>query len=84
MVDMICQIDPSYKKNVIVTKTGKKIMYGKLTKAIYSTLLGAILFYEKLKKQLEDWNFEQNPYDECTFNKMVNGDQLTVQFHVDD
>ena len=47
-------------------------------------MLGAILFYEKLKKQLEDWDFEQNPYDECTFNKMVDGEQLTVQFHVDD
>ena len=84
MVDMICQINPEYKKNVIVTKAGKKIIYGKLTKAIYGTLLGAILFYEKLKSQLEEWDFEQNPYDECTFNKMVNGEQLTVQFHVDD
>ena len=25
-----------------------------------------------------------NDYDLCTFNKMVNGEQLTVQFHVDD
>ena len=25
-----------------------------------------------------------NPYDSCTFNKMVNGSQLTVVFHVDD
>jgi len=58
---------------VITTKTGKKIMYGKLTKAIYGTLLGAILFYEKLKNQLEDCGFEQNPYDECAF-KMVDSE----------
>ena len=25
-----------------------------------------------------------NDYDMCTFNKVVNGNQLTVQFHVDD
>ena len=25
----------------------------------------------------------QNEYDMCTFNKMVNGEQITVQFHVD-
>ena len=25
-----------------------------------------------------------NPYDHCTFNKTVNGEQSTVQFHVDD
>jgi hypothetical protein len=33
---------------------------------------------------LEDWDFIINDYDECTFNKIVNGKQLTVQFHVDD
>ena len=25
-----------------------------------------------------------NPYDLCSFNKMVNGQQCTIQFHVDD
>ena len=25
-----------------------------------------------------------NDYDLCVFNKMVNGEQLTVQFHADD
>ena len=25
-----------------------------------------------------------NDYDRCTFNKMVNGEQFTVQFHPDD
>ena len=28
--------------------------------------------------------FEMNDYDECTFNKMINGKQCTIQFHVDD
>ena len=26
----------------------------------------------------------QNEYDMCTFNKMVNGEQITVKFHVND
>ena len=30
-----------------------------------------------------DHGFVQNKYDMCTFNKMVNGEQITVQFHVD-
>ena len=85
MVDMICDIDPSFKDNVLVSKrTGKKRLYAKLTKAVYGTLLGAIFFYEKLSKQLEEWGFEQYDYDRCTFNKMVNGNQLTVLYHVDD
>ena len=73
-VDMLCDINREYKNNVVVNKkTGKKKLYGKLTKAVYGTLLGAILFYEKLSKQLTDWEFEPNPYDQCTLNKMVNG-----------
>jgi hypothetical protein len=26
----------------------------------------------------------QNNYDPCTFNKIINGEQVTIQFHVDD
>ena len=85
MVDMLCDINPEYKNNVVINKkTGEKKLYGKLTKAVYGTLLGAILFYEKLSKQLIEWGFQPNPYDQCTFNKMVNGQQVTIQFHVDD
>ena len=28
--------------------------------------------------------FEMNDYDEYTFNKMINGKQCTIQFHIDD
>ena len=48
MVDMLCEIDSSLKKHVVYSKNGQKYMYGKLNKAMYGTLLGAILFYEKL------------------------------------
>ena len=37
----------------------------------------------ELSKHLIDHEFIQNEYDMCTFNKMVNGEQITVQFHVD-
>jgi hypothetical protein len=84
MVSMICDIDPKYKKNIVYGKNGKKYIYAKLTKAVYGTLLGAILFYEKLSKQLIDWGYEPNCYDRCTFNKMIDGNQITIQFHVDD
>ena len=45
--------------------------------------MGAILFYNKLKGVLEELGFKVNDYDECTFNKMEDGVQCTVQFHVD-
>ena len=59
-------------------------MYGRLDKAVYGTLLGAIVFSNKLFKYLYYYGFTQNEYDMYTFNKMVNGEHITVQFHVDD
>jgi hypothetical protein len=56
MVPMICDIDPKYKKNIVYGKNGRKYLYARLTKAVYGTLLGAILFYQKLSKQLGDMN----------------------------
>ena len=83
MVDMLIEINPKLKQYMINRK-GYKLMYGQLEKAVYSTLLGAILFYKKLATKLDEWGFTMNPYDACTWNKMINGKQLTVQAHVDD
>ena len=58
-------------------------MFGKLDKAVYGILLGTILFYEKLAVQLHEWGYVMNPYNACTFNKMVNGKQITVHFFED-
>ena len=84
MVDMMCDIDPAYKKFVLVNKkTGKKKLYGKLTKAVYGTILRAILFYQRLSGQLYNWRYTQNPYNPCTFNQIVNDKRLTIKIHVD-
>ena len=55
----------------------------KVTKGIYGTILGPILFYSKLKGVLEGLAFEVNDYDKYTFNKMVEGIQCTIQFYMD-
>ena len=47
-------------------------------------LQSALLFYHKLRKELEDYGFEVNPYDPCVANKIINGSQMTVTWHVDD
>ncbi len=44
----------------------------------------ALLFYRKLVAELLNMGFEINPYDPCVANKMVNGTQMTVRWHVDD
>jgi len=42
------------------------------------------LFWEKLSGKLKEWGFTINPYDSCVANKIVNGKQFTIVWHVDD
>jgi hypothetical protein len=56
----------------------------KLLKALYGTLQAAMLFWKDLTKNLEEWGFEINPYDWCVANKMIDGKQCTIVWHVDD
>jgi hypothetical protein len=44
----------------------------------------ALLFYRKLVSELQEMGFEINPYDPCVANKMVNGKQMTIRWHLDD
>eukprot|EP00804_Cyclotella_cryptica_P021177 CCRYP_001489-RB/>CCRYP_001489-RB protein AED:0.45 eAED:0.38 QI:0/-1/0/1/-1/0/1/0/491 len=59
-------------------------MFMKMQKAMYGMLRSSLLFYQKLVKDLEAFGFELNPYDPCVANKMVNGEQMTLTWHVDD
>ena len=47
-------------------------------------LISAMLFYHKLTKALLSYSFELNPNDLCVVNKMVNSEQLTIFWHMDD
>jgi hypothetical protein len=45
----------------------------------------SLLFYRKLRKELEGYGLIVNPYDPCVANMMTKGGkQLTVVWHVDD
>ncbi|KAG7364548.1 reverse transcriptase RNA-dependent DNA polymerase [Nitzschia inconspicua] len=83
LVQILCEIDPTYTKYLIKVK-GQKVLYVHLIKALYGMLVSAMLFCKKLKQDLIEYGFEINPYDPCVANKMVNGKQLTVTWHVDD
>ena len=60
------------------------MLYVRLSKALYGLLQSALLFYKKLRVELEDYGIEVNPYDPCVANKVVNGSQMTVTWHMDD
>ena len=55
-----------------------------MQKAIYGLLRSALLFYKKLVADLEGDRFVINPYDPCMANKTINGNQMTVCWHLDD
>ena len=55
-----------------------------MLKAMYGLLHAALLFYLKLQGDLEEFGFKMNKYDSCVANKIVNGKQMTVTWHVDD
>ena len=42
-----------------------------------------VINYNKLSKHLTYHGFVQNKYDIYTFNKMGNGEKVSVYFHVD-
>jgi hypothetical protein len=47
-------------------------------------MVASLLYYRKFVKSLTDIDFVINPYDPCVANKMIEGDQMTICFHVDD
>ena len=73
-----------YRKYITTSAKGEPMLYVSLSKALYGLLQSALLFYKKLRGELEAYGFEVNPYDPCVANKMVNGSQMTVTWHVDD
>ena len=47
-------------------------------------LEAAMLWYHEFRRKLEGIGFEFNNYDACVANRMIDGTQHTVIYHVDD
>jgi hypothetical protein len=84
MVDLLIEIDAEMYQPCVVMEGKERVMYVELLKALYGTVRAARLFWEKLSGKLLEWGFVPNPYDPCVMNKIVEGKQLTVAWHVDD
>jgi hypothetical protein len=52
--------------------------------ALFGTMVASLLYYRKFVKSLTDIDFVINPYDMCVANNMIEGDQMTICFHVED
>jgi len=82
-VDIMCRVNQDYEKFVCY-ENGKKVLYLQLLKALYGCVKSALLWYDLFSTTLKDLGFVLNPYDECVANKMINGAQCTIAWHVDD
>jgi hypothetical protein len=79
LVDILVDIAPESKD-----KKGSKQLLVQYQIAQYGTMVASLLYYRKSVKSLMDIDFVINPYDQCVTNKMIEGDQMTICFHVDD
>ena len=68
----------------MINRQWKKGIISTLKKALYGTLKAALLFYKKLVEVLTACGFELNPYDPCLGNKIINGKQCIILWHVAD
>ena len=85
LAKLMVKVVPSiYRKYITHNAKGKPVLYVQLEKAVYGTMKSALLFYHKLVEYLTSVGYEINPYDPCVANKMINGKQMTICWHVDD
>jgi hypothetical protein len=85
LVDILVQIAPDvYKSYVMTDKKGTKQLLVQCQNALDGTMVPSLLYYRKFTKSLASVRFEINPYNPCVANKIVDGQQMTICFHVDD
>jgi hypothetical protein len=84
IAEMLVRMDPKLYRKYIRDENGKAVLYVELLKALYGTLRSTLLFWKLLSSKLVLWGFMINPYDWCVTNKMIDGKQCTVLWHVDD
>jgi hypothetical protein len=72
LAEMMVQIAPQvYQKHVTMDKKGTPILYVKLQKALYGLMRASLIFYRKLRRELESYGFKVNPYDPCVANMIT-------------
>ena len=81
LVDSLVEDSPETHVSCVVCKGGTKVPHVEALQAIHGILNGALLFYLKLKEDLEGIGFAFNPCDMCLGNCMINKKQHTLFSH---
>jgi len=81
LVDLAPEVYGPYLKE---DKHGHPVLYMRILNAMYGIMRVALLYYQHFVANICSIGFELNPYDPCVANKLVNSNQLTLIWHVDD
>ena len=85
LVDILVEIAPDVSKSHVTTdKKGVKQLLVQCQNALYGTMVASLLYHRKFTKSLTDIGFKIKPYDPCVANKIIEGQQMTICYHVDD
>jgi hypothetical protein len=84
-VDILVEIAPeAYRSYISQDKKGNKNFLVQFQNALHGTMAASLLYYHKFVKSLTDTDLIINSYDPCVANKIIEGEQMTIFFHVDD
>jgi hypothetical protein len=82
-VDILVEIAPDvYKSYISKDNKGSKQLLVQCQNTLYGTMVASLLYYRKIVKSLTEIDFVINPYDPYIANKMIEGNQMTICFHV--
>ena len=82
MVNLMCEVNPEFAKYVV--REGRtKALYVELNKALYSCVQLALLWYETFSRALQEFGFVVNLYHLCVANAMIDRNQCTIAWFVD-
>jgi hypothetical protein len=84
LVDLLLEISSEIYSSFVVNEGKSKVLYVQMNKALYGMMISSKLYYQKFTKDIESIGFQVNPYDPCVANRIINGKQHTVTWHVDD
>jgi hypothetical protein len=65
-----------------IIENGKKVIFLLLKRALYESNKFALLFWKHLSGDLLERGYPLNPHDNCIANKIINGMQFTLIWHV--
>ena len=80
---IICNISLYYNPYVNRDKRGVNQFLLRCQNALYGTMVAILLYYCKYINSLTSIGFDINPYDPCVANKVIDGSQMKIFFHID-